>query len=161
MKTNLIFVSLLCLSLGLVSCGEKTQKEKNDDMAGLVNNPATASGEEVNPDELPVMKFEKETHDFGKIMQGEKVQYSFKFKNEGKTDLIISSAAGSCGCTVPNYPKEPVAPGAEAKIDVTFDSAGKMGRQSKTVTLVTNAVPNTKVLTITGEVQEPAGTPAK
>ena len=155
MKTNLLFVCVFSASLILGSCGEKSEKEKSDDLAGLVNNPNTASGEKMDPDQLPIMKFEKELHDFGAIMQGEKVQYSFKFKNEGKTDLIISSAAGSCGCTVPNYPKEPLAPGAEGKIDVTFDSAGKQGRQNKTVTLVTNAMPNTKVLTITGEVNVP------
>ena len=155
MKTKLIFVYAFSAILVAGSCGQKTEKEKNDELAELVNNPNSANGGSVNPDQLPLMKFEKETHEFGTIMQGEKVQYSFKFKNEGKTNLIISSAAGSCGCTVPNYPKEPIAPGAEGKIDVTFDSAGKQGRQNKTVTLVTNAIPNTKVLTITGEVNVP------
>lgn len=155
MKTKLIFLSILSAALFVGSCGQKTEKEKNDELAGLVNNPNSADSSKIDPDQLPVMKFEKETHEFGSIMQGEKVQYSFKFKNEGKTNLIISSAAGSCGCTVPNYPKEPVAPGAEGKIDVTFDSAGKQGKQNKTVTLVTNAIPNTKVLTITGEVSVP------
>ena len=155
MKTKLIFVFIISTAIFAGSCGQKTEKEKNDELADLVNNPNSADSAKIDPDQLPVMKFEKETHDFGSIMQGEKVQYSFKFKNEGKTNLIISSAAGSCGCTVPNYPKEPLAPGAEGKIDVTFDSAGKQGKQNKTVTLVTNAIPNTKVLTITGEVKVP------
>ena len=98
------------------------------------------------------MVFEKDVHDFGKIVEGEKVSYSFKFKNTGKVDLIISDAKGSCGCTVPQWPKNPVAPGADGVVDVTFNSSGKSGMQNKTVTLITNAIPNTKVLTITGEV---------
>ena len=80
------------------------------------------------------------------------MQYAFKFKNTGKVDLIISSAQGSCGCTVPQYPKQPLKPGTEATIDVTFDSAGKQGKQNKTVTLITNCIPSTKVLTIMGDV---------
>ena len=80
---------------------------------------------------------------------------TFRFKNVGQSNLIISSAQGSCGCTVPEWPKEPIAPGAEGKIEVTFNSTGKQGLQNKTVTLVANTIPNTKVIVIKGEVLAP------
>lgn len=131
---------------------KKMEGDENADLVDLVRNPITAGAETANPDELPNIKFDTEEHDFGTIQQGEKVQYAFKFKNTGKVDLIISSAQGSCGCTVPQYPKQPLKPGTEATIDVTFDSAGKQGKQNKTVTLITNCIPSTKVLTIMGDV---------
>jgi hypothetical protein len=103
----------------------------------------------------PMIQFDEEVHDFGKITQGEKVSYSFHFKNTGNANLLISSAAASCGCTVPTPPKDPIAPGAENKIDVTFDSNGKSGRFDKQITVITNCDPNTKVLKITGEIIVP------
>lgn len=136
--------------LFLTSC--KPKSETNGQInTDLVNNPASASGSE-DEENIPVMVLEKEAHDFGKITEGEKVSYSFKFTNSGKTDLIISDAKGSCGCTVPNWPKNPIAPGNGGVIEVTFDSRGKSGMQNKTVTLITNAIPNTKIITISGEV---------
>jgi Protein of unknown function (DUF1573) len=134
----------------------KSKSDANNQVStDLVNNPASATG---TPDEenIPVMTFEKEEHEFGKLVEGEKVSYAFKFKNTGKADLIISDAKGSCGCTVPTWTKDPVAAGESGTIDITFDSRGKSGMQHKTVTLITNAIPNTKVLTISGEVT-PAG----
>lgn len=94
-------------------------------------------------------------HDFGKVIQGEKVSYAFKFKNSGNADLIISDARGSCGCTVADYPKKPMAPGEEGEIDVKFSTEGKKGFQSKTITLVANTEPNSVVLTIKANVQVP------
>jgi len=99
--------------------------------------------------------FADTSHDFGSINQGEKVSYTFKFKNTGNVDLVISSANGSCGCTVPHYPKGTVPAGEEGTIDVTFDSSGKNGKVEKMVTLVTNCQPNTKILTITADIQVP------
>ena len=75
-------------------------------------------------------------------------------KNIGNSDLLISSAKGSCGCTVPEWPKDPIKPGKEANIKVTFDSKGKKGKQAKRVTLMTNAIPNVKILTIKGNIIE-------
>ena len=79
----------------------------------------------------------------------------FILKNTGDADLIISAAKGSCGCTVPEWPKNPIAKWEEAAIKVTFNSSGRSGKQNKTVTLVTNAIPNTKVITINGNVIVP------
>jgi hypothetical protein len=143
-----LYILLFNLWLG---CANKSVDENGNINPDIVNNPTSASDNDNN-DNLPVVTFEKETHDFGKIVQGEKISFSFKFKNTGNADLIISDAKGSCGCTVPKFPKEPIQPGKDGVIEVTFNSEGKSGKQNKSVTLITNAIPNTKVLTITGEV---------
>jgi hypothetical protein len=118
----------------------------------LVNNPNSSSGENKSDSKLPAFTFKTDTHDFGAIAEGEKVSYSFQFTNSGNADLLISSAAGSCGCTVPEYSKEPVPPGQTGNINVIFNSSGKEGHQNKTVTIVANTIPNSKIITITGEV---------
>ncbi|TND08465.1 MAG: hypothetical protein FD123_2261 [Bacteroidetes bacterium] len=145
MKTKMIFAASLVLSAALISCQPKDPKEAD---SGMVNVGGEKGG-------LPVMKFEVEKHDFGRITQGERVTYEFKFKNTGGSDLLISDAHGSCGCTVPSYPKKPVAPGEESVINVEFNSEGKSGKQEKTVTLITNCEPNTRVITILAEVSVP------
>jgi hypothetical protein len=119
-----------------------------------VDNPVTASSDPtVNKDDVPILKFEKDTHDFGTIAEGEKISYAYKFTNTGKAPLIIRSAQGSCGCTVPEYPKDPIAPGGEGVINVTFDSQGKQGHQEKTVTIISNTMPNTYTLYVVGTVE--------
>ena len=92
--------------------------------------------------------FENTEHDFGTITQGDKVTYDFKFKNTGKSELLIKDAKGSCGCTVPEYPKDPISPGQEDIIKVSFNSAGKIGDQIKSVTLFCNIPEGVKVLHI-------------
>lgn len=146
MKKQFLFLGL---AVAIASCeppkGNSNEPQISTD---VINVPSTASDKPVPAGMEPQMTFTEETHDFGKIMQGEKVSYSFIFKNTGKSDLIISNASASCGCTVPNYPKTPVKPGEESKIDVVFDSNGKSGLVQKTVTLVTNCSPSTKTLSI-------------
>lgn len=103
-------------------------------------------------------KFEAEEYNFGTVKQGESVNYEFKFVNSGKENLVIDNAHGSCGCTVPTYPKDPVKPGETGIIKVTFNSTGKMGPQDKTVTLNSNA--GQKVLHLKGTVEaKPAEEP--
>ncbi len=100
-------------------------------------------------------KFEQMEFNYGTIKQGDKVDYEFVFTNIGKEPLIISSANGSCGCTVPEWPKEPIKKGEKGKIKVTFNSAGKQGMQDKTVTINSNASTNPVVLHIKGNVEVP------
>ena len=114
-------------------------------------SPLTANQSAVTV-ETPQIEMLETSFDFGEMQQGESVTHDFVLKNIGEADLIISAAKGSCGCTVPEWPKTPVSKGEEATIKVTFNSAGKSGKQSKTVTLVTNAIPNTKVLSINGNI---------
>lgn len=106
--------------------------------------------------------FEKETIDYGVIQQNAEPVRIFKFKNTGTEPLIIKNAQGSCGCTVPTYPTEPILPGATGEIKVKYDTS-RIGKFSKRVTLTTNANPETSVLTINGEVlkkETPQGVPS-
>jgi Protein of unknown function (DUF1573) len=104
------------------------------------------------------MVFNKKEHDFGTITQGDKVNYTYTFKNTGTNDLIIASATGSCGCTVPEYPKEPIKPGKSGKMKVSFDSTGKTGQQSKTVTVRANTPTGVETLTIKANIKGGAAT---
>lgn len=148
-KIRIIILSILLLT----SCGDIAKKVESGELLStdLVRNSKTA---QVDVKELgmPAFTFKKEEHDFGILVDGEKVTYSFQFTNSGNAPLIISNAKGSCGCTVPNYPKEPIAPGATASIDVTFDSKGRTGKQTKAVTVTANTNPNRKVIRIHSEV---------
>lgn len=87
----------------------------------------------------PVIDFEDSSKDFGDITQGDKVEHIFKFENTGSTPLIISNVAATCGCTVPNWPKDPIPPGEGGEIKVSFNSAGKMGKQNSVVRIYSNA----------------------
>ena len=103
-------------------------------------------------DKLPEIVFKNQEYDFGTVKEGAVVKTSFPFTNTGKSDLIIGDAKGSCGCTVAKFPTEPIKPGITGEIEAEFNSAGKHGVQRKTITLITNAEPSTRVLTIKGEV---------
>jgi hypothetical protein len=87
----------------------------------------------------PVITFEESSKDFGDITQGEKVENVFTFENTGNAPLIISNVAATCGCTVPSWPKEPIAPAKKGEIKVSFNSAGKMGKQNSVVRIYSNA----------------------
>lgn len=86
-----------------------------------------------------VITFAEETHNFGDISQGDKVEHVFKFTNTGNEPLILSNVLTTCGCTATNWPRDPIAPGKSGEITVSFNSAGKMGVQNKVVTIVSNA----------------------
>jgi len=105
------------------------------------------------------MKFEESEYDFGEIMEGEKVEHTFKFKNTGDKPLVISNAKGSCGCTVPSWPKEPIPPGGESEIQVVYDSKNKSGKQTKTVTITANTEPKETYLKITSQVKKDPNKP--
>jgi hypothetical protein len=138
----------------LIACSQKHSADIPEDAINpdVVDNPVTPRGDSEVESMLPVFEFLEEEFDFGSIKEGETISHSFKFKNSGKSDLVITSASGSCGCTVPEWPKEAIAPGKEGVIDISFNSEGKTGMQHKTVTLIANTIPNSKVLTIKGEV---------
>ncbi|MDE0560136.1 DUF1573 domain-containing protein [Algoriphagus sp. NF] len=86
-----------------------------------------------------VITFKEKSVDFGDIVQGQKVSHTFELTNTGESPLVISNVAATCGCTVPSWPKEPIAPGASAEIQVSFNSAGKMGKQNSVVRIYSNA----------------------
>lgn len=109
-----------------------------------------------NAGSITSIKFEETTHNFGEIKDGEVITYTYKFTNTGDKPYFISNAKGSCGCTVPKWPKEPIKPGEQGEIVVTFNSRGKGkvggGQQSKRVTLTGNTDPANTYLTIKGVV---------
>ncbi len=148
---HLKYLVLLPFSALVFSCGEE-QKQDDEGLISteIVNNPVTLGDKTIKA--VPEIKFEEDVYDFGKIIQGEKVTHSFRFKNKGNADLIISGVSASCGCTVPSWPKELIAEGDEGVINVVFDSEGKSGRQSRSISVITNSMPSTRVLNIVGEV---------
>jgi hypothetical protein len=101
---------------------------------------------------LPIMSFTEQSFDFGNIHQGDRVSHVFHFTNNGAADLIISNAVGSCGCTVPEYTQEPIHAGESGEINVSFNSAGKSGRQTKTVTITTNTAKGREVISIAASI---------
>ncbi len=141
MKTK-IFIASAALLLFNFSLSLKAQES---------NTPIK---EEVKPDNpnAPEITFESEIHDYGTIKQGADGGCEFKFKNTGKDPLIISNARGSCGCTVPTWPKEPIMKGQTGSIKVHYDTK-RVGAFTKTVTLNSNAKTDPKVLTIKGVVE--------
>lgn len=147
MKTKILF-SISVLGLTLSSFAQAPSMGTTPSAA-----PAMQPQKQVpdNPNAADI-NFTKELHDFGTIDQGANGTTEFTFKNTGKEPLIIQDAKGSCGCTVPSYPKEPIKPGATGTIKVTYDTK-RVGAFTKTVTITSNAKSGTKTLTIKGNVK--------
>ena len=119
-------------------------------ISALQDQPAVPS-EPARPSTS--VKFKEEVHDFGSVFQNSDNAFSFEFTNTGVEPLVIEEAKGSCGCTVPNYPKEPVMPGETATIDVVYKPGKQVGPQQKTVTITANTDPRSTVIKITADVQ--------
>jgi len=146
---GMLAVAALVLS---TSCKNETASDKIDPA-----NVEKTMAENAATGKLPVVKFDKMEHDFGTIAEGDKPETEFQITNEGEADLIIINAQGSCGCTVPVWPKEPIKPGQSAPLKVSFDSNGKPGQQQKTVTLTTNSKEGSEKVTIKANVTPKAG----
>lgn len=149
MKTKrILFACSLPLVFVLVSCDEKKDTRVTAD---IVTNSQTAEGKS----DLPVSKirFEEDTFRFGEVLEGEKVSHAFRFSNIGNNDLVIASASGSCGCTVPEWPKEPIKPGQSGVINVVFDSERRAGKAEKSVTVYANTEPSKHMIYLSGFVK--------
>jgi Protein of unknown function (DUF1573) len=109
----------------------------------------------INPNDTTAVEFTDAKFEFGTIQQGEQVSYTFKFKNTGDKPLLITDVHSSCGCTIPSYSEEPLSPGSEGFLKVTFNSAGKHGNQYKIITVVCNTNPEKTELVISGNVKVP------
>jgi hypothetical protein len=145
MKKSVLF-SFLCAAFALAACSDPSDQIRSEGDSQTLGVDAVDSGK------LPVFAFEEESFDFGTIEEGVVATHDFTFTNTGEVPLVISAANGSCGCTVPEFPRTPIAPGATGVINVSFDSNKRAGKQEKTVTLTANTVPNVHVLKITAEV---------
>jgi hypothetical protein len=161
-KINLIYVVAIFAMVS--SCKKESASEETDLSPTGIEAAAMPTAEEaakiVTPEppvdgKYPAMTFAEKEHNFGEIKQGDKVEHVFTFKNTGEADLIITNAQASCGCTVPEYPKEAVKPGESGKIMVSFDSTGKSGETHKTITVSCNTESGNELLTIKTTIKAP------
>ena len=136
-----LFHFIICILIfGLSACNESASKKVDQEKAAGASETNTITA---------AMNFDKVSHDFGTIEEGETVQTAFNFTNTGKADLLIVDARGSCGCTVPKYPKNiPIKPGETGQILVSFDSSNKPNMQQKTVTISANTQSGRETLRI-------------
>jgi len=146
----LLFIAPVIIAGG---CGSKRGKSDDIQLPGnLVTNPgATERGGEVRTARVV---FAKDEHDFGVVREGEKVFWNFRFTNEGNAPLVINRVKADCGCTVPEFPRTPIEPGEEGRIKVTFDSKGRLGRQVKRVTVISNSERPSHILSISALVEK-------
>ncbi len=129
-----ILISLISILVIFSACQNSTNTSDTENLT-------------VNPNGVPKFEFEKIEYDFGKLIQGEKVSYTFKFKNTGDGNLIIENTRTSCGCTVPEYTEKPIAPGENGEMKITFNTTGKLGKQHKTITILSNTEPYELLIT--------------
>jgi len=146
-KISIVFAFLLATTF-IVSCADgnastKVNKENLD--------TAKTRDAEIKKG-VATISLDKKEYDFGTVNEGDIVETVFKVTNSGATDLVITKATGSCGCTVPVWPKAPIKPGETGDVAVKFNTSGKPNRQMKTVTLTTNTESGREVLTIRGSV---------
>ncbi len=157
MYTRMFFFMLL---ISVFSCkpeGENSGKTLDEikidgvPYADIIRNPASANGptDTVN---VAKITFEEAEYNFGDVPEGTVVEHVFKFKNTGKIPLLISNARSTCGCTVPKWPKEPIAPGQGGEISVKFDTRGKTSVQKKPVTITANTYPATSIVVLYGAI---------
>ena len=141
---KIVLLTLLIGAFAFTSCKEENATSK------ILNENVEAAAERDAKISLgaPIIEWDKTEHDFGTIEQGEKVETMFTFKNTGKGDLVVTKAQGSCGCTVPDWPKEAVKPGETAEIKVVFNSRGKKNKTTNTITLTTNTEKGNEVVRI-------------
>jgi len=157
MKAKLIL--LIVVTVLATACKDKEAEKKIaalearlSELEGKKNGPVLSqtpqpSVPDVKPEgPLPAIQFETTDHDFGTITEGEKVIYTYKFKNTGEAPLIIQEAKGSCGCTASDWTKAPIPVGGEGYVKAEFDSNGKPNVQNKTVTVTANTWPKQTVL---------------
>lgn len=161
MKKNLLLLALVAGALLILgSCKNKADEKRiaelESRLAQLENNKAASAAQTPTPTQsvteekpdgpLPVAAFETTEYDFGTINEGQKVTHVYKIKNTGEAPLIIQSAQPSCGCTVPDWTKEPIPVGGSGFVKAEFDSNGKPGINNKTITVTANTWPKTTTL---------------
>lgn len=155
-----MFVLVVFIGLFLFGC----QSDKNPsgksleeypaptDNSSIIRNPVSANGlqDTIN---VAKLKFEEDLFDFGKVKEGAQVEHIFSFRNVGKVPLVISDVKSTCGCTIPEWPEDPIEPGQKGAISVQFNSNGRSGEQSKPVTVFANTYPNQTQVILYGYVE--------
>ena len=164
MKKSLILAASFAVAVFTTSCDNSagndsvTESEAVVTEAGAqpqaIENPNVApEGDVTASANAPVMNFQQTEYDFGTVKQGEVVNHTFEFTNTGNSPLIIENASATCGCTVPDWTREPVAPGEKGQIAVQFNTTGKMGQQNPTVTVRANTQPEIVKVSMKGNVE--------
>jgi len=159
---KIITITIIAIGLATSSCRDRAsekkiaelesrlaQLEENKAVPGAATPGATATtpvSEEKPTGPLPAIQFESMDHDFGTVIEGQKVSYTYSVKNVGQAPLIIQNAQPSCGCTVPDWTKAPIPPGKTGFVKAEFDTHGKTGIQNKTITVTSNAWPKTTMI---------------
>jgi hypothetical protein len=140
----------------LVSCNTENKKEESTDTQeqSTVTVPAENTGEGEQAELLTSIQFAESVHDFGTINEGLKVEHVFRFKNTGENPLVLKDARASCGCTVPEYTKDPIAPGEEGELKVIYDSSNKEGEIEKSVTVIANTEPAATELKVRAKIRK-------
>ena len=151
---KLILVIVLLFAFG---CSSNVSElglriEKVETQIASMSRGGGSGGSLVSEGSFPEFQFQNEEHNFGEIYDGDVVSHIFTFTNTGKAPLIISKATASCGCTVPSWPKQPIAPGGKGQIQVQFDSSNKPGIQNKVITITSNTETKVKKLLIKAQV---------
>ncbi len=136
-------LTMICIAIMLFSCNIRNNKKNS----GL---PIPVSVEHFT--DSTTVQIIDSSYDFGKVTDGEKVVFNYRFKNTGKKPLVIASATASCGCTVPEKPEEPIKPGETGFLKVVFNSEGRVGPTHKEIMVSSNAYPGFPTLHLTGEV---------
>jgi Protein of unknown function (DUF1573) len=162
MMKVLILLSFAFLMVNCQNEGSVSKNGEEDRVTEIKVNPEKSISEiirsPVNADEpvdtinVAKITFDEKRYDFGTINEGEIVKHIYKFTNTGKISLIINDARSTCGCTVPQWPKDPIKPGKSGEISVRFDSKGKKDYQAKPITITANTYPNQTFLQIKGTV---------
>ncbi len=159
-------LGLLILAIAFVSCNQDNPQAANakEKSVAEVQNQKNVKNLDVRKETTPAipedtvnvakMTFTEEIFNYGTVKEGEVVEHTFKFKNSGVAPLTITSAKSTCGCTVPVFPKEPIAPGAEGEISVKFNTKNKSGNQKKPVNIVANTWPAKTTVYIDGVVEK-------
>jgi len=143
----IIFVAVFVV----LGCSARNKDEIN---SSIVQIPVTADGKDEKA-RMPKIEFERTTHDFGKLIQGEKVSYTFTFKNTGNAALVLSAVLPSCGCTAAQFTKTPIMPGEEGTITVNFNTESKKGMVNNSVVVQANTYPSETTLHLTATVNLP------
>ncbi|HOY18476.1 MAG TPA: DUF1573 domain-containing protein [Haliscomenobacter sp.] len=154
------YISLFIFLLFVLACQNKSKEDQraveeitdpeliyNSD---IIRNPVSANAEPQDTINVAKLEFNSHSFDFGEVEEGEVVTHAYEFTNTGKVPLVITNGHSTCGCTVPEWPKEAIKPGGKGKIVVKFDSNGKAGPQAKPITIVANTYPSQTMLELVG-----------
>jgi len=156
-----ILILLTLLSLG--ACQNAANQASEDagslneyrpgenDLSAIIRNPVSAAG--VDTVNVARIEFEEEVYDFGTVSDGDEVIHVYRFSNIGKVPLVVSDARATCGCTVPEWPEGPVAPGEASEIRVRFNTLNRTGTQRKPITITANTYPRTTKIWLQGVVE--------